>query len=165
MPIFAGLSLENPQTRGTSASEPFQEGLAFPSRVWSHGSSNYGDPLSQKKVRHPNYHYFSKSIAKHLRFVLQYASNLYCSAFSVPLSSREREIPQYSSHLYRSTPPICIAIRLPFVSQCFWENLGGCGQRDVPHYHVTRNVYITVFSFPGINFALHYILFTVISFG
>ena len=40
---------------------------------------------------------------------------------------------QYSPHLYRSTPPICIAIRLPFVSQYFWENLGGCGHRDVPH--------------------------------
>ena len=50
-----------------------------------------------------------KSIAIHLLFVLQYAS-----------------------HLYRNTPPICIAIRLPFVSQYFWENLGGCGHRDAP---------------------------------
>ena len=41
----------------------------------------------------------------------------------VPLGCKEREKCQYSSHLYRSTPPICIAIRLPFVSQCFWENL------------------------------------------
>ena len=41
---------------------------------------------------------------------------------------------QYSSHLYRSTPPICIAIRLPFVSQYFWESLGGCGHRDASQY-------------------------------
>ena len=47
-----------------------------------------------------------KSIAIHLQFVLQYASNLYCSTSGTP-----------SSHLYRSTPPICIAICLPFVSQ------------------------------------------------
>ena len=58
----------------------------------------------------------------------------------MPLGSKKREIlsvllpfvSQYSSHLYRSTPPICIAIRLPLASQCFWENLGGCGHRDVP---------------------------------
>ena len=71
-----------------------------------------------------------KSIVIRLPFVLQYASNLYCSTL-VPLGSKERDKCQYSSHLYRSTPPICIAIRLPFVSQYFWENLGGCGHRDV----------------------------------
>ena len=60
-----------------------------------------------------------KSIAIHLPFVLQCASNLYCSTFG-PLQGKYC---QYSSHLYRSTPPICIAIRLPFVSQCFWEIL------------------------------------------
>ena len=71
--------------------------------------------------------------------VSQYASHLYRSTppiciavLLVPLGSTEREYWQYSSHLYRSTPPICIAIRLPFASQCFWENLGGCGHRDVP---------------------------------
>ena len=31
-----------------------------------------------------------------------------------------------------TTHPICVAIRLPFVSQHFGENLGGCGHRDVP---------------------------------
>ena len=46
---------------------------------------------------------------------------------------KEREILQYSSYLYCSTSPICIAIRLPLVSQYFWENLGDCGHRDVPH--------------------------------
>ena len=30
-------------------------------------------------------------------------------------------------------PPICIVILLSFVSQCFWENLGGCGHWDAPH--------------------------------
>ena len=39
-------------------------------------------PNSQKNVRNPNHHYFSKK--------------------------------------YRNTPPICIAIRLPFVPQYFW---------------------------------------------
>ena len=39
---------------------------------------------------------------------------------------------QYCSHLYRCTLPISIAICLPFLSQCSWENLGGCDHRDVP---------------------------------
>ena len=39
----------------------------------------------------------------------------------------------YFSKKYRNTPPIRIAIRLPFVSQYFWKNLGGRGRRDVPH--------------------------------
>ena len=60
-----------------------------------------------------------KSIAIHLQFVLQYASDC-IAVLLVPLSSQEREILQSSSHLYRSTPSICIAIRLPSVSQCFW---------------------------------------------
>ena len=32
---------------------------------------------------------------------------------------------QYASHLYRDTPPICVAMLL--------GNLGGCGHRHVPH--------------------------------
>ena len=87
---------------------------------------------SQKNVRNPNHHYFSKKyrntppicIAIRLPFVLQW--------FGCPYAVRKGKYCQYSSHLYRSTPPICIAIRLPFVSQYFWENLGGCGHRDVP---------------------------------
>ena len=35
-------------------------------------------------------------------------------------------VSQYAPHLYCNTPPICIAVLL-------WENLGGCGHRDVPH--------------------------------
>ena len=80
-----------------------------------------------------------KSIAIHLQFVLQHASYLYCSAFGATgLSGKGNTseilpfVSQYASHFYRSTPPICIAIRLPFVSQCFGEKLGGCGHRDVP---------------------------------
>ena len=38
----------------------------------------------------------------------------------------------YFSEKHCNTPPICIAIRLQFVSQYFGENLGGCGHRDVP---------------------------------
>ena len=67
--------------------------------------------------------------------VSQYTSTLYsppiCMAVLLaPLHAKEREMPsvllpfvsQCSSHLYRSTPPIFIAVRLPFfpfVSQCF----------------------------------------------
>ena len=50
-----------------------------------------------------------KSIAIHLPFVLQYASNLYRSAFGAPtLWGKGNTV---------STPPICIAVRLPFVLQ------------------------------------------------
>ena len=54
--------------------------------------------------------------------VRQYTSNLYGSTppvciavLSWLLSFEERETPQYASHLYCSTPPICTAVRLPFV--------------------------------------------------
>ena len=55
---------------------------------------------------------------------------------SARASRADRDTNLRSSHLHRSTPPICIAIRLRFVLQCFWENLGGCGHRDVPHFGV-----------------------------
>ena len=66
---------------------------------------------AQKNVRNPNHHYFSKKYrAIHLPFVLQYASNLYCSTFGARRKVRKEK--------YFSTPPIfCIAVRLPFVSQ------------------------------------------------
>ena len=52
----------------------------------------------------------------------------------MPLRFEEGKYCQYSSHLYRSTPPICIAIRLQLVSKYSWENHGGGGgHRDVPH--------------------------------
>ena len=80
--------------------------------------------------------------------VLQYTSNLYCNTppscvavLSLPLSSQEREILQYSSRLYRSAPLICIAVCLPFASQYFWENLGGCGHRDVAHQCIPLNFF------------------------
>ena len=66
-------------------------------------------------------------------------SNLYCNAlffqfvlqcFRCPYALEKEKYYQYSSHLYRSTPPICIAIRLRFVSQYFCKNLCGCGHRD-----------------------------------
>ena len=53
---------------------------------------------------------------------MQYASNLHRSTFGAPTLWGNRETwSVYSSHLSRSTPPICIAIRLPFVSQYFWK--------------------------------------------
>ena len=73
--------------------------------------------------------------------VRQYTSNLYGSAPPICiagpswlLSLEEREIQQYTSHLYCSTPPICTAVRLPFVRQYFWENTGGWGHRKVPDF-------------------------------
>ena len=97
--------------------------------------------LSRKNARNPNHHYLSKEhrntrpicIAIRLQFVLQYPSNLYCSTFGAPMLWK---CCQYSSHLYRSTPPIYIAICLPFVSQYFWDNLCGCGRRDVQHFRL-----------------------------
>ena len=74
-----------------------------------------------------------------LKKVSQYTSNLYCNTplfciavLLVPLGCKERDILPVLLPLYHSTPPICIAIRLPFVSQYFWENPGGCGHRNVP---------------------------------
>ena len=71
-----------------------------------------------------------KSIAIHLPFVLQYASNLYCGTL-VPLGSKEREmlsvllpfVSQYASHLYCNTPPICIAVLL---RKSWWLWSPGC---------------------------------------
>ena len=84
------------------------------SMVW-HGN--------QKNARNPNHHYFSKKycntpsncIAIHLQFVLQY--------FQCPYALRKGEYCQYSSHLYRSTPPICIAVLL---RKSWWLWSPGC---------------------------------------
>ena len=63
--------------------------------------------------------------------VRQYTSNLYGSTppiciavLSWLLSFEERQTLQYASHLYCSTPPICTAVRPPFVRQYFWKILG-----------------------------------------
>ena len=65
--------------------------------------------------------------------VRQYTSNLYGSTppiciavLSWLLSFEARESLQCASHLYCSTPPICTAVRPPFVRQYFWKNTGGC---------------------------------------
>ena len=71
-----------------------------------------------------------KSTAVHLQFVRQYAPHLYRRAFQAS-GLEERETPQYASHLYCSTPPICTAVRPPFVRQYFWKNTGGWGRRNV----------------------------------
>ena len=73
-----------------------------------------------------------------LKKVRQYTSNLYGSTppiciaiLSWLLSFEGRETLQYASHLYCSTPPICTAVRPPFVRQYFWKNTGGWGHRNV----------------------------------
>ena len=93
-----------------------------------------------------------KSIAIRPQFVLQYAPNLYCTAFGAsefPGKGNSSVLPpfvlQYTSHLYRSTSPICIAIRLPFVShillgKSWWLWSPGCspnqGQPKHNHNHI-----------------------------
>ena len=75
-----------------------------------------------------------KSIAIHLQFVLQYASNLYCHALGA-LRSEERKydhllpfVSQYASHLYCNTPPICIAVLL---GKSWWLWSLGCSPLSV----------------------------------
>ena len=83
-----------------------------------------------------------KSIAIRLPFVLQYASNLYCSSFGAPmlrgkgvLSVLLPFVSQYAPHLYCNTPPICIAVLLG-KSWWLWSlgcspltgDVGTCGQ-------------------------------------
>ena len=77
--------------------------------------------------------------------VRQYTSNLYGSTppiciavLSWLLSFEERETLQYTSHLYCSTPPICTAVRPPFVRQYFWKNTGGWGHRNVSEHNERR---------------------------
>ena len=64
--------------------------------------------------------------------VRQYTSNLYGSTppiciaiLSWLLSFEERKTLQYTSHSYCSTPPICTAVCSPFVRQYFWKSTGG----------------------------------------
>ena len=73
-----------------------------------------------------------------LKKVRQYTSNLYGSTppiciavLSWLVSFEERETPQYAPHLYCNTPPICTAVHPPFVRQYFWKNTGGWGHRNV----------------------------------
>ena len=89
-------------------------------------------PVAPEEFRKPQPLLVSKKVR-------QYTSNLYGSTPPICiagpswlLSLEERETQQYTSHLYCSTPPICTAVRLPFVRQYFWENTGGWGHRKVP---------------------------------
>ena len=117
-----------------------------------------GSPLVRRMSETPTTTTSQKSIAIRPQFVLQYAPNLYCIAFGAtefPGKGNSSVLPpfvlQYASHLYRSTSPICIAIRLPFVSQYFWENLGGCGHRDVLHLGVLALFLFSLFFLQNIN--------------
>ena len=89
-----------------------------------------------KNVRNPNHHYFSKTVSRNappiyiairLPFVLQY--------FWCPYTLRKGKYCQYSSHLYLSTPPICI---LQYASHLYIAVLlgPGCSQNcHAPHKH------------------------------
>ena len=84
----------------------------------------------------------------------QYTSNLYpCNA--VPcwlLSLEERETPQYASYLYRSTPSICTAVRLPSVPASLLRNTGGWGFRKVPD---PRRYFFRLFLGLSVTFSEH----------
>ena len=77
-----------------------------------------------------------KSIAIHLQFVSQYASNLYCSGFGAPtlwgkgntVSSPPPFVSQYAPHLYCNTLPICIAVLL---GKSWWLWSPGCSPNQV----------------------------------
>ena len=58
-----------------------------------------------------------KSISIHFQFVLQYASNLYCSGFGAPTTLRKGNTVSTPLICIAVRLPICIAIRLPFVLQ------------------------------------------------
>ena len=71
-----------------------------------------------------------KSVAIRPQFILQYAPNLYCTAFGAtefPGKGNSSVLPpfvlQYASHLYRSTSPSCIAILL---GKSWWLWSPGC---------------------------------------
>ena len=95
---------------------------------------------SQKDVRSPTTTTSQKSIAIHLQFVLQYASNLYCSTFGAP-TLWEREIlsillpfvSQYASHLCCNAPPICIAVLL---EKSWWLWSPGCSSTNYLCYDI-----------------------------
>ena len=63
----------------------------------------------------------------------QYTSNLYrstppiCNAVPCWLLNFGRETPQYTSNLYRNTPPICTAVCLPFVPAILLGKYQGLG--------------------------------------
>ena len=80
--------------------------------------------LFQKSFRKPQLLLVSEN-------VLQYTSNLYGSTPPICIAApswllrlEEREAQRYASHLYSSTPPICMAVRLPFARQYFEKTLG-----------------------------------------
>ena len=86
--------------------------------------------------------------------VRQYTSNLYGStppiciaALSRLLSFEERETLQYASHSYCITPPICTAVRPPFARQYFWKNTGGWGHRNVSEIKEDATFLLAVGSF------------------
>ena len=71
-----------------------------------------------------------------LKSTRQYTSNLYGSTpphlyhrtfLASQLRRKGEPAVPYASHLYCSTPPICTAVRPPFVRQYFWKNTGGVG--------------------------------------
>ena len=76
----------------------------------------------QENLRKPATTTSQTSIAIDLQCVLQCASNLHCSTFGI------REPWGRGNTL--SSPPICIAIRLPFVSPDSGENTRCWGHRD-----------------------------------
>ena len=113
-----------------------------------------------------------ESVAVHLQFVLPYASNLYCLAFGATEFSGKgntwvllRFVSQYASHLYRSTPPICIAILL---GKSWWLWSPGCSPTTASgnRSHERRQMAITGNNFlmcsrPALNLSKNFCVFPV----
>ena len=72
-----------------------------------------------------------KSTAVHLQFVRQYAPHLYRHTFLTSKLRRKGNPAIRLPFVLGSTPPICTAVRPPFVRQYFWKNTGGWGHRNV----------------------------------
>ena len=89
--------------------------------------------ISEERQKTPTTTTSQQSIAIHFQFVLQYASNLYCSTFGAPTlwgkGSTSVLLPfvsQYASHLYCNTPPVCIAVLL---GKSWWLWSPGCSPK------------------------------------
>ena len=56
-----------------------------------------------------------------------------------PPSPKERETPQYASHLYSNTPPICTAVRLPFLPAILLAKYHRFAEKK-PYFHNVRAI-------------------------
>ena len=111
-------------------------GICHQTLTTIHGAGGPGvNPMVRRMSETPTATTAQKSIAIHLSFVSQSASNCFIAVLLVPLGSQEKEIlsilvpfvSQYASHLYCNTPPICIAVLL---RRSWWLWSPGCSPNE-----------------------------------